>query len=114
MNKLTRYAALTLVGLCVGFSSGCRKKPVVDRAVVEGAAKLPGATEVEAAIDRKDYDGAVAGLMKIRQAINTEEQSVHFRVLAWQSIKKISGAAVTNTQAAEAVNALRALTTGVR
>ena len=105
--------ALALIALAIGFGTGC-KKSANDPKVIEAVSKLPGASEVWAAIDKKNYDGSVAALMKIQQGVKSEEQYVQFRVLAWQATQKISGAAATNAQAAEAVNALRALTTGIR
>jgi hypothetical protein len=65
-------------------------------------------------INKKDYDAAVSALVKVQQALTTEEQNVEFRVLAWQAVQKMNEAAVTNAQAADAVNAVRALTTGIR
>jgi hypothetical protein len=114
MKKLRWYAGLTLIGLFAGFGAGCGKKSGVDPAVIDAASKLPGAADVSTAIDKKDYDGAVAALVKVQQSLTSEEQNVQFRVLAWEALQKMTGPAVTNAQAADAVNAVRALTTGVR
>ena len=92
--------------MAIGFGTGC-KKSGDDPKVVEAASKLPGAADVRAAIDKKDYDGAVAALVKVQQALTTEDQNVQFRVLAWQARQKMNEAAVTNAQAADAVNAVR-------
>ena len=113
MKRLTGWATLVLLSasLCVGV--GC-KKSGIDQAVVEGASKLPGATEAMAAIDKKDYEGAVAAFVKIKQGITTEEQNKEFAVLAWEARSKLSEAATTDPKAAEAMNALRAMTTSIR
>ena len=114
MKKLSWYAVLTLIGLSVGFGTGCGKKPGVDPTVIEGASKLPGAADVMAAIDKQDYDGAMAALMKVKQTVTTDEQNVQFMVLARQVRDKMSEASVTNAQAADAVSTLRGMTTGGR
>src|SRR5215813_1951880 len=108
MKRLTEWAALVLIGASVWVGIGC-KKSGIDKAVVEGASKLPGATEAMAAIDKKDYEGAVAAFVKIKQEITTEEQNKEFAVLAWEARSKLAEAAATDPKAAEAVNALRAM-----
>jgi len=113
MKVVTRYASLVALVLLPCLGIGC-KKPVADPAVVEGASKLPGAAEAMAAIDKKDYEGAVAALAKIREGVTTEEQNREFTVLAWQARSKMTEAAATDPKAAEAMNALRAMTTSVR
>jgi 6,7-dimethyl-8-ribityllumazine synthase len=113
MNRIARYASLIAVGLLACFSFGC-KKASVDPAVVEGASKLPGAAEVMAAIDKKDYEGAMAALAKVREGLTSEDQTVQYMVLARQARDKMSEAAATDPKAAEAVNTLRAMTTGGR
>ncbi len=113
MKKIDSFAALALVGMAMLSGPGCRKASV-DPKVVEGASKLPGATEVMAAIDKKDYDGAMASLMKVKQSLTTEAQNLEFLVLARQVRDKMSEAAATDPKAAEAVMALRAMTTGGR
>ena len=114
MKKLACYATLTLLGLSIGFGIGCGKKSGVDPTVLEGASKLPGAADVMAAVDKQDYDGAMAALMKVKQTVTTDEQNVQFMVLARQARDKMGEAAVTNAQAAEAVTTLRGMTTGGR
>jgi hypothetical protein len=114
MKKLSWYAGLALIGLLVGFEIGCGRKSGVDPTVIDAASKLPGAADVSTAIDKKDYDGAIAALVKVKETVTNEEQNVQFRVLAWETLQKMNGPAVTNAQAADAVNAIRAMTTGVR
>ena len=73
---------------------------------------MPGAADVIAAIDKKDYDGAMAALMKVKQTVTTDEQNVQFMVLARQARARWTKRLSTNTQAAEAVMTLRAMTPG--
>jgi hypothetical protein len=56
----------------------------------------------------------MAALMKVKQTVTTDEQNGQFMVLARQARDKMGEAAVTNAQAAEAVTALRGMTTGGR
>jgi hypothetical protein len=111
MKKLTRYVGLVLIGFSIGLGAGC-KKAVTDPKVIEGASTLPGATNVMAAIEKKDYDGAMAALLQIKQGVTTTEQDVHFRVLARTARDKMSDA--NDPKAAEAIATLRAMTTGGR
>ena len=113
MNQLTRHLAVILIGSLISFSTGC-KKSADDPKVLEAASQLPGAADVMAAINKKDYDGAMAALMKVKQTLTTDDQNVQFLVLARQARDKMDEAASTNTQAAEAVMTLRAMTTGGR
>jgi hypothetical protein len=113
MKKLSWCAGPIFIGLLVVIGTGCGKSGV-DPTVVDAASKLPGAADVSAAIDKKDYDGAVTALVKVQQSLTNEEQNVQFRVLAWETLQKMNPAAVTNAQAADAVNAIRAMTTGLR
>jgi predicted patatin/cPLA2 family phospholipase len=113
MKTLARSMFLALVGVVIGFGPAC-KKSANDPKVIEAASKLPGAADVWAAIEKKDYDGAVAAVVKVQQALTNEEQNVEFRVLAFQALQKLNEVAATNAQAAEAVNAVRSLTTTIR
>jgi hypothetical protein len=113
MSKLTYYTALTLMALTVALGSGCGKSGV-DRKVLEGTAKLPGTADVMAAIDKKDYEGAVAALMKVRESATSDEQIVYLRVLTRQAKDKMLDAAATNAAAAQAVMTLRMMATGGR
>jgi len=65
-----------------------------------------------AAIDRKDYDGAVAALLRIRQAVSNAEQQVQFATLADEVRIKLLEAAPTQPKAAEALTVVRRITGG--
>ena len=76
------------------------------------SAKLSGSQEVMAAIDRKDYDGAIATLLRIRQSVANAEQQVQFANLADEARIKLIEAAPTQPKAAEALGVLRRITGG--
>ena len=116
MNNLSHYATLFVIGFALALSAGCGKKSgaQVYSAIIEAASSLPGAADVMAAIDKKDYDGAMAALMKIKKSVTGDEQTVQFMILARQARDKMDEAAPTDPKAAEAVMSLRAMTTGGR
>jgi len=112
MDKLSGYTVLILVGWVTVFGASCgtRTRPAPPAAL--DSTKLPGASEVMAAIEKKDYDGAMAGLLKIRQTVTTEEQQMQYMVLSREARDKLIEAAASEPKAAEAVEALRAMTRG--
>ena len=114
MRIILRSLCSVVAGLSLTLGVACNRGPVVDKAVLEGASKLPGAADVMAAIDKKDYEGSLAALMKVKESVTTEEQEVQFKVLARQARDKITETAGADPKAAEVVTALRAVTTGVR
>src|SRR5436190_2075231 len=97
MIKLSCFAALILTGLGAVLSAGCAKStaPSVEMDKI----KLPGASEVMVAIEKKDYEAAVAALGKIS-------------LLSRQVTTKLLEAAPTDPKAAEAAQALRIMTMG--
>jgi hypothetical protein len=113
MKTLGKLGSLFLIAVIICLGSGCRRS-AVDKEVIDEVSKLPGASEVMAAIDRKDYDGAMAALGKVKEGVTTEEQNIQFMILARQARDKMTEAAATDPKAAAAVNALRAMSTGGR
>ncbi len=121
MNKRTRCAILILAGLIAGSGAGCGKKTAAKpgeavttpkAAEADAASKLTGADDVMAAIEKKDYDGAVAALLRAKLAVRTDEQQIQFVTLAWQAKSKLGEVAATDAKAAEALAALRAMSAG--
>src|SRR3989442_10408619 len=110
MNKLTRYMALILIGLSSVLGTGCGKKTAATPEAVDGAPKLPGADDVMAAIEKKDYDGAVAALLKVGRTVANEEQQMQYMALSRRAREKLSEAATTDPKAAEALTNLRPMT----
>jgi len=65
-----------------------------------------------AAIDRKDYDGALAALLRIKQSAVSAEQQVQFANIVADAKIKLIEAAPTQPKAAEALAVLRKITGG--
>src|SRR5436309_1370147 len=115
MIKLSRLTALILVGLLAGFAGGCSKKTpqaTADFEIAGALAKLPGAAEVKAATDKKDYEGAMAALFKLKTTIATEEQQTQFMALNHWFKNQLIAAAPTDSKAAEVLAQLRAMSVG--
>lgn len=91
---------------------GCKKPPAEDPNVVKAAESQPGAAEVMAAIQKKDFEAALAALNKIREQATTEEQNVQFMLLARQAREKIMELAPNDPKAMEIVTLLRGMVTG--
>jgi len=96
----------------LALSSGCRKPPAEDPNVIKAAESQPGAAEVMAAIQKKDFEGAVAALSKVREQVTTDEQNVQFMLLARQAREKIAEVAPNDPKAQEVVSLLRGMVTG--
>lgn len=121
MHKSTCCAVLTVLGLSVSLGTGCGKKtsagsPAVDAvtkpAAVDTTPKLTGADEVRAALDKKDYNGAIAALLRVRQTIATREQEAQYMSLSQEVKNKLIEAYGSDPKAAEALAAMRAVTAG--
>jgi len=110
MNHLARCIGLILIGFCIGLSTGCKKSSVAESTAVES--NLPEAAAIIAAIDKKDYDGAMTGLIQAREGITNEEQQVQFMVLSRQVQFKLNEVAARDPKANEALMSLRAMTMG--
>ena len=115
MNRLPRcLVALLLVGLSVGLLAGCKKTPqaTAESEIAGALAKLPGAAEVKAAVDKKDYEGAMAALLKVKATIATGEQQLQFMALNHWFKGKLIDAAPTDPKAGEALSTLRSMSVG--
>ena len=114
MNQLLRYIALVLLGVGVGFSAGCGKSPqaTAESEIAGVLAKLPGAAEVKAAVDKKDYDAAMASLLKVKATLATEDQQLQFMALSHWLKGKLIDASATDPKAAETLNTMRAMSVG--
>jgi len=111
MNKLTRCIIVILTASVAGLGSGCGTKSTAPTVVVD-ARKLPGTDEVTAALEKKDYDGAMAAWLKVKQSVATEEQRAQFMLLTREVNSKVLEAAQTDPKAAEAAAVLRQMTLG--
>jgi hypothetical protein len=114
MRKLTRCAFVTLIGLSVGFGTGCKKKEATTEtpAASNATPNLPGAADVTGALDKKDYEGTMAALLKVRQGVTTSDEQLQYTILTAQVKDKLLMAAPTDPKAAEALTALRLMTAG--
>jgi len=93
-------------------TTGSSAQPPAAAASKSTSAKLSESQEVMAAIDRKDYDGAIATLLRIRQSVAGAEQQMQFANLADEVRIKLIEAAPTQPKAAEALGVLRRITGG--
>jgi folylpolyglutamate synthase/dihydropteroate synthase len=109
---MTKLAIVLFASLAVCSFSGCRKPPAEDPNVIKAAESQPGAAEVMAAVNKKDFDGVLAALNKVQEKVTTDEQNVQFMLLARQAREKISEIAPNDPKAMEVVAALRSMVTG--
>jgi hypothetical protein len=114
---LYRCAALALVGASISLGGGCSKKGTeqatgADATAVQAAQALPEGTNVLAALDQKDYETAVSGLAKMREAVTGGDQETQFITLKQHVKNRLIEASATDPKAADALNALRMLTQG--
>src|SRR5438552_18976214 len=113
LNMLPRSAVLVVLGLTFGFVAACKKQAATEPATAaQAAAQLPGADEVTAALDKKEYPEAVAALSKLKETVTTEEQKVQLMVLTRKVKDELIQAAPNDPKAAEALATLRVMTMG--
>jgi 3-hydroxyisobutyrate dehydrogenase-like beta-hydroxyacid dehydrogenase len=133
MNKLTRRVLFIAIALLAGLAAGCGKKAQAPEtaappsaSTAETAAKpsapaeagsvssssLPEAKEVMAALDKKDYDTVVAGLLRAKMTATSREQQLQFSTLAEEVKIKLLEAAPSEPKATAALADLRRITGG--
>jgi hypothetical protein len=114
-NTLAGLAAVIAMAMSLGVGgAGCsRERPATpDAQTMELALKLPGATNVLAALDKKDYAGAIAAWAKVKESPATERQQLEFSALTRELKTRLMEASAADPKAAEALEALRAFTAG--
>jgi hypothetical protein len=79
---------------------------------MELALKLPGSSNVFSALGKKDYDGAMAAWVKVKQSPAAEQQQLEFSALTRELKTKLMETSAADPKAAEALEALRAFTAG--
>jgi len=106
------WVTLIVGGLWLGaVGSGCsRNTAPVNQ--MEIALKLPGATNAFAALAKKDYDGAMTAWAKVKESVSTPEQQTEFSAFTREFKNRLMEASNTDPKAAEALGALRAMTSG--
>ncbi|MFM7816206.1 MAG: hypothetical protein ACKPGI_04470 [Verrucomicrobiota bacterium] len=111
--KLTRVSPLSvLVALALLSANGCSKPPAEDPSVIKAVDNLPGSKEVWAAVDKKDYEGVMTALGKVREKVTTEDQNTQYMILAYKVRERLTETAPNDPKAMEVVSLLRGLTTG--
>lgn len=93
---------------------GCGPKSTApaDDATIQASLQLPGATNVMAALEKKEYGEAVEALLKIREGLSAEKDELDYLVLSRQVKDKLMELAPSDAKAAEALAAFRAATAG--
>lgn len=117
---MTYYrTTLTVALAALGILAGAACKPKIAPAselqpeVTAAAQALPDGTNVLAAMDKKDWDTAVSTLVKIQQAAAGAQEDA-FVTLRQHVRARLMDVADTDPKAAEALNGIRAMTTGGR
>lgn len=123
MNSSARLALLASIVLSFGLTTGCGKKqaaapaasgatPAAAPVSTKSAAQIAGADDVVTALEKKDYDEAIAALMRVQSTVRTDEQKVQYSTLAWETKNKLTEAAEKDPKAGQALMALRSMTSG--
>lgn len=113
MLRLATYLVAGLVVVSACLSVGCKKNSgAAGQSSAPDASKLPGASEVFSALDKKDYDGVLAALVKVEQAVATDEQKVQYMVLTRKVKDKLLELADSDPKAMSALGALRGMGQG--
>jgi len=121
--KIVTGALVPLAVLLIAVA-GCGKKstpaadptasgqpaPAEDSATT--ASKLPGAKEIIAAVDRKDYDGAVASFLQLGRSVANEQQKREYAALADEIRVKLLEAGPSDPKVMEALSVIRKVTGG--
>lgn len=109
--------AIALAGLWIIAGAACKPKiapaSALQPEILAAAQALPEGTNVLEAMDKKDYDTAVGTLVKIQQAAGEAHEEA-FVTLRQHVRARLMDAAETDPKAAEALNGIRAMTTGGR
>jgi len=124
MNPTVRLAVVASIVFSFGLATGCGKKQAPASAAQDGApaaaapvstksaAQIAGADDVATALEKKDYDEAMAALLRVQSSVRTQEQKNQFMTLSWETKTKLIEAAETDPKAAQALMALRAMNSG--
>ena len=111
--NVSRFASLTgLLAAGLIALSGCGKPPAEDPSLIQAVDNMPGSKEVWAAVEKKDYDGIMTALGKVREKVTTDEQNSQYMILAYKVRERLTETAPNDPKAMEVVALLRGLTTG--
>lgn len=111
MRKLLFHCGVALL-LC---ATGCKKEeapsaPSKADAAPADAPALSGSDAVRAALEKKDWDGAMSGLLQVGQSVTSQEQQNNFLVLKQEVKNTLMDASATDPKAAQALTVLRQMT----
>ena len=112
MRSFAQSCAAVLAGFSLVLGVACKEKTPEDSAATEIVAiiaQLPEAATVKAALDKKDYDGVMAAVLKIQPTMTTEEQKIQFMSLTSWLKQQLLDVQPPDPKAAEALNTLRAM-----
>lgn len=116
IKELGCRSAWVLVGLALTLACGCKEKiqgtVAEETPAMEAAQKLPEGTNVLAALQNKDYENAVAGLVKMQEAVGHGDLAAPFLTLKMYVKSQLIDLAPADPKAAEALSGLRMLTQG--
>jgi hypothetical protein len=123
MNKYIQSGLIAAIALLLTLTAGCSKQAAVQDEAAEpsaavqetgstSASTLPGANDVVTALDRKDYEGAIGGLMKLRQSVRTQQQEEQYAIVVDEAKMRLLEQAPYDPKAAEALRVLRRFTGG--
>lgn len=111
-NRTPHFLAILLVAFAIGVAVACKEKAGPKPSAIQAPPHLPAATNAIAALNQKDYEGAVAALVKIREAVSTGDQQMEFLGLTREVRGHLLDASATDPKAAQALEALRLMTSG--
>ena len=103
---LARWTMLVLISLCCALPETACKKPApsaVDS--TQAYQQLPEATNVVAALNEKNYEEAVAALVKLKESVSTDQQRNEYARLNQQVRDKLIEASSSDPKAQEALHA---------
>jgi len=115
---MANWFTLLVLAMALTLASACKKSANSgaaggeDAAAVQAAQSLPEGTNVLAALNQKDYDGAVAALSKIQQSIGEGDQQSQFMTLKQYVRSALLTASATDPKANDALSGLRMMTQG--
>jgi hypothetical protein len=107
-----RFYLLLLPVLLIGLAGACKKQTVDTSTATQTYSQLPDATNVLASLTQKNYDEAVAALVKMKENVTSEEQQNQYTLLVRQVKDQLLDAAPTDPKASDALQAYRVMSTG--
>jgi hypothetical protein len=103
-------------GLALILACGCKEKikgtVAEETPAIEAAQRLPEGTNVLAALQKKDYESAVAGLAKLQEEVGNGDLAAPFLTLKMYVKSQLIELAPTDPKAAEALSTVRMMTQG--